>query len=191
MDLRFPLEISKSAFPAQAVSAHAPPRRRRKQFDHAACYVAVRDNSIACLRLVHANYWPVTNQHGAKEFQKPTKRKMPHSGEAHHDPTVARVVAMNYAMCDQSLNGIGGLKGPSEMPNYDLMYPTPEEHLADPRLKNRTQTYYTKKRDRNDCRLKALKCIRAAKGTDVVIGTVMEGKRLVDLAENITAVPKQ
>ena len=111
-------------------------------------------------------------------------------GEAHHDPTVARVVAMNYAMCDQSLNGIKGrLKGPSEMPNYDLMYPTPEEENADEGLKDRTGKYYIKNRDTDLCRFKAMNCIRAAQGTAVVVGTVMEGKRLIDLADGITAVP--
>ena len=115
-------------------------------------------------------------------------------GDTHHDPTVARVVAMNYAMCDQSLNGINGFLKQSQQPNYDLMYPTPEESNADKGLKNRTQTYYYNHRDTNGGRFKALNCIRAAEANadaanGQVLHEVFEGKRLVDLADNITAVP--
>ena len=132
------------------------------------------------------SYWPAANQqHGAKEL----RLKEMGRNDAYHDPTNARVVAMNFAICDQSLNGISGLKRISNMPNYDLMYPSEKEHLADSRLRDNTGRYYKDNRHKNSVRFSALNCIRAAEGTAVVVGTVLEGKRLIDLADNITAVP--
>ena len=77
----------------------------------------------------------------------------------------------------------------SKQPNYALMYPSDEPE--DERTK---QNGRWKRQQNNAGRMSSLNCIRAAEANadaanGQVLDEVFEGKRLVDLADGITAVP--